>query len=40
MTKERKLPLCIDLDGTLIRSDVTQESVLIFLFGFVKGEPF
>ncbi|MBN9413018.1 MAG: hypothetical protein J0H12_03745 [Candidatus Paracaedimonas acanthamoebae] len=31
MTKERKLPLCIDLDGTLIRSDVTQESVLLFL---------
>lgn len=31
MGKEEKLPLCIDLDGTLIRTDVTQESVLLFL---------
>ncbi|MBN9343978.1 MAG: hypothetical protein BGO76_04335 [Caedibacter sp. 38-128] len=31
MVKERKLPLCIDLDGTLIRSDVTHESVLLFI---------
>lgn len=31
MIKTRKLPLCIDLDGTLIRSDVTHESVLLFI---------
>lgn len=31
MSKETKLPLCVDLDGTLIRSDVTHESVLLFI---------
>lgn len=31
MAKEKKLPLCIDLDGTLIRSDVTHECVLLFI---------
>ncbi len=31
MGKEKKLPLCVDLDGTLIRTDVTQESVFLFL---------
>jgi 4-hydroxybenzoate polyprenyltransferase len=28
---QTKLPLCVDLDGTLIRSDVLHESLLIFL---------
>jgi 4-hydroxybenzoate polyprenyltransferase/phosphoserine phosphatase len=28
---ERRLPLCVDLDGTLIKSDVLLESILILL---------
>jgi phosphoglycolate phosphatase-like HAD superfamily hydrolase len=31
MVKKEKLPLCIDLDGTLIRSDVTHEGILLFI---------
>lgn len=35
MIEEREIPLCVDLDGTLIRSDVLLESLL----QLVKQKP-
>lgn len=32
LSKPMPLPLCVDLDGTLLRTDVTQESILLLLW--------